>query len=300
MFNRKTRNDIYYMKRSVKLVLLAVAFVAVGLGYYFNKRYALEKRYASVPEKRHKNNILRIGIIGDSWATGISLDTIISDEFLRRGIKTEVISFGEPEAKTKDIYDNLYAGPGTPYSSSEILHHNLDYCIILAGTSDAAGEMGAKFYAYYSSLIIGDLAKNNIEPVFVTMPDFGFKEVTDSLGILKKVRNEVSSLIIDNGSTGNLDDYRKQVSEVLKDTHLQDSAIVVPFNLVCDNYQKHKILYRNNSHLSTAGKQKMGRIIVQYILNKINQGNLHSPPAGIGAPNIASSKPLANIRRSGS
>lgn len=269
-------------------MLLAVALVAMGLGYYFNKRYALEKRHASVPEKRYKNNVLRIGIIGDSWAAGISLDTIISNEFLRRGIKTEVISFGEPEAKTKDIYDNLYARPGTPYSSSEILHHNFDYCIILAGTSDAAGEMGAKFYAYYSSLIIGDLAKNNIVPVFVTMPNFGFKEVIDSLGILQKMRNAVSSLIIDNGSTKNLDDYRKQVSEVLKDTHLQDSAIVVPFNLACDNYQAHKILYRNNSHLSTAGKQKMGKIIVQYIFNKINQGNLHSRPTGAGVPNNAS------------
>jgi hypothetical protein len=256
------------MKLKLRLLLLLLLIVTSGFGFYIYQRYSLEKRHASVPEKKHRNDVLRIGIIGDSWASGITIDTVIRDEFSRRGIKTEVISFGEPEAKTKQIYDNLYANPGQPYSSNEILHHNLDYCIILAGTSDAEGEMGAKFYAYYCSLIISDLARNNIEPVFVTMPEFGFKEETDSLDILKKVRNEVSSLLIDNGSTRSLDGYRKQANEMLKDTHLKDSTIVVPFNMVCDDYEKHKILYRNTGHLSTSGKQKMGKLIVEYILDK--------------------------------
>jgi hypothetical protein len=256
------------MKLKLRLLLLLLLIVTTGFGFYIYQRYSFEKRHPFVPEKKHKNDALRVGIIGDSWATGITIDTIIKDEFSKRGINTEVISFGQPEAKTKQIYDNLYANPEQPYSSYEILHHNLDYCIILAGTSDAEGEMGAKFYAYYCSLIISDLARNNIEPVFVTMPEFGFKEETDSLDILKKVRNEVSSLLIDNGNTRSLDGYRKQANDMLKDTHLKDSTIVVPFNLVCDDYEKHKILYRNSGHLSTAGKQKMGRLIVEYILEK--------------------------------
>jgi hypothetical protein len=256
------------MKFKLRLLLLLLLIVTTGFGFYIYQRYSFEKRHPSVPEKKHKNDALRVGIIGDSWATGITIDTIIKNEFSKRGINTDVISFGQPEAKTKQIYDNLYANPEQPYSSNEILHHNLDYCIILAGTSDAEGEMGAKFYAYYCSLIISDLARNNIEPVFVTMPEFGFKEETDSLDILKKVRNEVSSLLIDNGNTRSLDGYRKQANDMLKDTHLKDSTIVVPFNLVCDDYEKHKILYRNTGHLSTAGKQKMGRVIVEYILEK--------------------------------
>jgi hypothetical protein len=260
------------MKLKLRLLLLLLLIVTTSFGFYIYQRYSFEKRHPFVPEKKHKNDALRVGIIGDSWATGITIDTIIKDEFSKRGIATEVISFGQPEAKTKQIYDNLYANPEQPYSSYEILHHNLDYCIILAGTSDAEGEMGAKFYAYYCSLIISDLARNNIEPVFVTMPEFGFKEETDSLDILKKVRNEVSSLLIDNGNTRSLDGYRKQANDMLKDTHLKDSTIVVPFNLVCDDYEKHKILYRNSGHLSTAGKQKMGRLIVEYILDKEKAG----------------------------
>lgn len=256
------------MKLKLRLLLLLFVIVTTSFGFYLYQRYSLEKRHVFVPEKKHKNDTLRVGIIGDSWATGITIDTIIRDEFIKRGINTEVIAFGQPEAKTKEIYDNLYANPGQPYSSYEILHHNLDYCIILAGTSDAEGEMGAKFYAYYCSLIISDLARNNIEPVFVTMPEFGFKEEADSLDILKKVRNEVSSLLIDNGNTRSLDGYRKQASEMLKNTHLKDSTIIVPFNLVCDDYEKHKILYRNTGHLSTVGKQKMGKVIVEYILKK--------------------------------
>ncbi|QEM13342.1 hypothetical protein [Mucilaginibacter rubeus] len=256
------------MKLKLRLLLLFLLIVTTGFGFYLYQRYSLEKRHVLVPEKKHKNDTLRVGIIGDSWATGITIDTIIRDEFKKRGINTDVIAFGQPEAKTKEIYDNLYANPGQPFSSNEILHHNLDYCIVLAGTSDAEGEMGAKFYAYYCSLIISDLARNNIEPVFVTMPEFGFKEETDSLDILKKVRNELASLLIDNGSTHNLDGYRKQANKMLKDTHLKDSTIVVPFNLVCDDYEKHKILYRNTGHLSTVGKQKLGRLIVEYILDK--------------------------------
>ncbi|WP_121808434.1 hypothetical protein [Mucilaginibacter kameinonensis] len=256
------------MKLKLRLLLLLLLIVTTGFGFYLYQRYSLEKRHVLVPEKKHKNDTLRVGIIGDSWATGITIDTIIRDEFKKRGINTDVIAFGQPEAKTKEIYDNLYANPGQPFSSNEILHHNLDYCIVLAGTSDAEGEMGAKFYAYYCSLIISDLARNNIEPVFVTMPEFGFKEEKDSLDILKKVRNELASLLIDNGSTHNLDGYRKQANEMLKDTRLKDSTIVVPFNLVCDDYEKHKILYRNTGHLSTIGKQKLGRLIVEYILDK--------------------------------
>jgi len=256
------------MKLKLRLLLLLLLIVTTGFGFYLYQRYSFEKRHLFVREKKHRNDVLRVGIIGDSWAAGITIDTIIRDEFKKRGISTEVIAFGQPEAKTKEIYDNLYANPGQPYSSSEILHHNLDYCIVLAGTSDAEGEMGAKFYAYYCSLIISDLARNNIEPVFVTMPEFGFKEEKDSLDILKKVRNELASLLIDNGSTHNLDGYRKQANEMLKDTRLKDSTIVVPFNLVCDDYEKHKILYRNTGHLSTVGKQKLGRLIVEYILDK--------------------------------
>lgn len=256
------------MKLKLKLALLFVLIAITGFGFYLYQRYGLEGRYAFKPEKKHKNEVLRVGIIGDSWATGITIDTIIRDEFLKRGFKTEVISFGQPEAKTKQIYDNLHAQPNQPYSSYEILHHNLDYCIILAGISDAEGEMGAKFYAYYCSLIISDLARNHIEPVFVTMPEFGFKEETDSLDLLKKVRNELSSLLIDNGSTRSLDEYRRQAGDMLKNTGLKDSSIVVPFNLVCDDYEKHKILYRNTGHLSTIGKQKMGRLIVEYIIAK--------------------------------
>jgi hypothetical protein len=271
----------------IKLLLLLTGMLLAEFGYYLYKRYSFEPRHISRHEVKHRNEVLRIGIIGDSWASGTTLDTIISNEFLKHGLKTEIISFGEPEAKTKQIYDNLYTSPGTPYSSSEILHHNLDYCIVLAGTSDATGEMGAKFYAYYCSLIIGDLLKNNIEPVFVTMPDFGFKETTDSLDVLQKARNEVASLIIDNGSTGSLDDYRKQVGQLLKDTHLQDSTIVVPFNIVCDDYEKHKILYRNSGHLSTAGKQKMGKLIVQYILDQLHRNNSAVP---MGNRNIVTSR----------
>jgi len=255
-------------KLKIKLTLLLILIGAIGLGFYFHQRYSLKKRHTLVPEKRYKGEMLRIGVIGDSWAMGITIDTIIKNEFLKHGIKAEVTSFGQPEAKTKQVYDNLYADPGQPYSSYNILHHNLDYCVILAGTSDAEGAMGAKFYAYYCSLIISDLARSHIEPVFVTMPEFGFKEETDSLGILKKVRNELASLLIDNGSTHSLDGYRKQANEMLKDTHLKDSAIVVPFNLVCDDYEKHKILYRNTGHLSIMGKQKLGRLIVEYILDK--------------------------------
>jgi hypothetical protein len=275
------------MRLKLRLLLLLLLIVTTGFGLYIYQRYSFEKRHSFVPEKKHKNDALRVGIIGDSWATGITIDTIIKDEFAKQGIATEVISFGQPEAKTKQIYDNLYANPEQPYSSYEILHHNLDYCIILAGTSDAEGEMGAKFYAYYCSLIISDLARNNIEPVFVTMPEFGFKEETDSLDILKKVRNEVSSLLIDNGNTRSLDGYRKQANDMLKDTHLKDSTIVVPFNLVCDDYEKHKLLYRNSGHLSTAGKQKMGRLIVEYILEKEKAANRNSLNTNIVEPGQA-------------
>jgi len=259
-------------KLKIKLTLLLILIGAIGLGFYFHQRYSLKKRHTLVHEKRYKDEILRVGVIGDSWAMGLTIDTIIKNEFLKHGIKAEVTSFGQPEAKTKQVYDNLYADPGQPYSSYNILHHNLDYCVILAGTSDAEGAMGAKFYAYYCSLIISDLARSHIEPVFVTMPEFGFKEETDSLGILKKVRNELASLLIDNGSTHSLDGYRKQANEMLKDTHLKDSAIVVPFNLVCDDYEKHKILARNTGHLSIMGKQKLGRLIVEYILDKEKVG----------------------------
>ncbi|MBB6110422.1 hypothetical protein SAMN05421821_106229 [Mucilaginibacter lappiensis] len=281
----------------IKLLLLLAGMLLAEFGYYLYKRYSFEPRHISRHEVKHRNEVLRIGIIGDSWASGTTLDTIISNEFLKHGLKTEIISFGEPEAKTKQIYDNLYASSGSPYSSSEILHHNLDYCIVLTGTSDATGEMGAKFYAYYCSLIISDLLKNNIEPVFITMPDFGFKETTDSLDVLQKARNEVASLIIDNGSTGSLDDYRKQIGQLLKDTHLQDSTIVVPFNMVCDDYKKHKILYRNSGHLSTAGKQKMGKLIVQYILDQLHRSNSQVP---LGNRNIVISKSRSVIQPSGS
>ncbi|WP_147474487.1 hypothetical protein [Chryseobacterium nematophagum] len=61
----------------------------------------------------------------------------------------------------------------------------------------------------------------------------------------------------------------------LRSSGLMDSILVVNFDNVCDNYIHHLDLYRNESHLSEKGNQKLAKEISNVIANNIKKNYIN-------------------------
>jgi hypothetical protein len=255
--------------RAKRLKIIIAVLLTAFISYGLIGRFSFQKRHSFTPLKRYSNSTLRVGIIGDSWVAGNKLDSGIFNEFARHNIKIEVISSGQSGAKTNEIYNNLFKDSLERFSSNRILQHNLDYCIVLGGVNDAITQMGPNYYSHHISLILQDLLKQGIKPVLLTLPRFEIKRNYEAMNILKRVQFKTSSYFTTGGVVNDIDMYRNNLDNSLKQSKLIDSVILIHADSICTDYSKHKNLYLNYVHLSPVGNQFLSHYIADVILQKI-------------------------------
>ena len=87
---------------------------------------------------------VRIAIVGDSWAAGRKMDELVRAELGRRGWSVEVVSFGQPGARSQLIYQNLFEPLSEKNSSRDVLFGApVHAAIVIAGVNDSSGYIGA-------------------------------------------------------------------------------------------------------------------------------------------------------------
>jgi hypothetical protein len=257
--------------KKIRIISLGVILIIIlTFSWYLIDRFSYSKElpFYSVPVDN--DTTLTIGIIGDSWVAGGKLDTIIHNALLTKGFKSKILSSGQPGAKSKLIYQNLFEGNGNEHSSKFIVESRPDYCIVIAGVNDAVSEIGGNFYSYHMDQIIKTLLHYKIKPIIVSCPEFGIKETIDNMNVLNKNRNIISAYFNNNGEIDNIKTYRKILDEKLVTERLKDSIILIDFDNVCSDYNKCRELYENTSHLSKKGDEKLGQIIINELIRKIN------------------------------
>lgn len=259
------------MKKNIiiGIVLLAGVFCLI---YFWNKfSYTNEKDYffsATKPEKG-----LQIYIIGDSWVNRQNLDSLLYKDLSDRGIQSEIYSSGNPGAKTKNIYENLFKNEEENFSSKKIIKKKPDYCIIIAGVNDAATHVGTNFYAQHMMMIIKTLIHYNIKPVVVSLPEFGIEEDFKNKNILSKISNRGGELILNGGTPFRIQDYRNSLIEKLKSSGLDKKVTILNFDEVTTDFNKDRKLFSDPLHLNKQGYQKFSRFLANGILKLIKLTN---------------------------
>jgi lysophospholipase L1-like esterase len=259
------------MKKVVVFLICLTCLIVISLKsfsyikqFYFSDKYT----YFNTPNIE-KGSILTIGIIGDSWVAGKALDSLLVLDMDEKGISSHVISSGHPGAKTKKIYQNLFEKEDNINSSKFVIKERPDYCVIIAGVNDAASQVGAKNYAYHMIQIIKTLLHYNIKVVMVSLPEFGIIEYTNSSPFQKRLILNICAYFNNNNEIDNIASYRNVLNSELISNNLIDRILTVNFNNICNNYNQHLDLYRNATHLSKKGNQKLAKEISNIIANDI-------------------------------
>lgn len=246
---------------------IVTIFVLIFAWYLIDRfSYSNELPYYAI--KVEKDSVLTIGIIGDSWVAGKNLDSIIHYTLLAVNINNKVLSSGQNGAKSKLIYQNLFKEESNPTSSKFIIENRPDYCIVIAGINDAAGQIGKNFYTHHMIMIINTLLHYKIKPIVIGLPEFGIIEVTNQMGFIKKERNKIYAYFTNAGELDNINTYREDFEKTIVMEKLRDSIIYVGINDFRYDYKECLKLFANPSHLSKVGLIKLGNEIVNEIVEK--------------------------------
>lgn len=257
--------------RRLKLAGIGAAVLVILFSaWYLLDRFSNSRKLPYFTVASDKDSTLTIGIIGDSWVAEEKLDSILHYGLLQNKITNNIISSGHPGAKSKIIYQNLFGLNEMSHSSKFILEKRPEYCIVIAGVNDAAGQVGSDYYSYHVSQIVETLLHYKIKPILVSLPEFGIEETTEEMDLVSKTRNEISAYFNNDGVIDNIRIYRNALNKALETSHLSDSVLVVDFDNICKEYGSNKELYINPAHLSISGNLRLGNLILEILKSDIS------------------------------
>lgn len=233
------------------------------------QRFSHSKNLPFFPVEKEKQEILTIGLIGDSWVTHKKLDGILNEYLKEKGIINKVISSGHSGAKSKMVYHNLFKNKASQYSSKFIIESRPDFCIVIAGVNDAVGQMGSRFYAHHMKNIIKTLLHYDIRPIVVSLPKVGISETNNGMNFIKKFRNIISACINNRAKVDNIESYRNRFNEMLFKENLKTKIILVNYDKACEEFSVNSDLYYNPIHLSLKGNEKLVKLIADTLLKEL-------------------------------
>jgi len=254
------------MLRPAKIKKRNIVFILAGIimiifSWYIFNRFSHAKVLGFYPVNTVTDTGLVIGIIGASSAANQQFDGFLHNGLLNKGFENKVISSGHPGAPTKLIYQNLYKEANKEHSSKFIIESRPRYCIVIGGINDAVSQLGSKYYAHHITQIIKTLLHYNIKPVIVSLPNIGIKEATDKMNFFNRYMNMAAAYFNNNGDLANIKAYRTRLQKKLAEEKLQDSIIMIDFDIVCAAYNKCPGLFADPIHLSAKGKEILCSVI---------------------------------------
>ena len=212
---------------------------------------------------------IKIGIIGDSWVHGQTLDQAILDSLSTLEISVEIVSSGHPGAKSRQIYRNLLLDKTERYSSRKlIMDESLDYLVVIAGVNDTTVHMGKNYYAHHMLSIIRTVQLRGIHPIIVEIPEYGIEDLP-YFGFLRFIKHLIYRTIFDGMKYDIISDYREALRSQIP-ASMKDNVTLVSFDPFIHDYTEQKQLYANPMHLNREGLQQFGNYLAGEILKTHN------------------------------
>lgn len=268
-------------RTSILVIIFSIVLIAFFSILYVTYDYVPEAKYKFVEATERVDqqpNVLKIGIIGESWAAGKKIDKKLKIFLEQTGIKTKVISSGHPGAKTSMIYRNLFKSSKANHSSRHILFDpNVDMIIVFGGINDSATYMGHDFYAHNTKLIADAITARGITPLIINVPEYGL-EYIEYPSIRVQFRRWLTKAINDFGISDTITAYRSAAAKAMANGISNRTTYLFDFSAVSTDYSKNRDLYRpDHLHLNNDGNLKLAKALADQI-SKIYLAAHHRDP----------------------
>lgn len=255
-----------YLKISIFILGVIAVVLCVLVSMYVANERCFES-YADIPARiANADRLLKVGIIGDSWVAGKKLDQPVKESLLKSSIVAVIISSGQPNAKSRQVYRNLFLPRWKRYSSNAILMDDeMDFLVVVvAGVNDTAGHIGMDFYAHHMVAIAQAALDRSIIPIIVEIPEYGIED-TPADSAVSWAKRLLFRIIFDRGKVNVIEDYRRQLRSAVAACPDGHKITVLEFSLVASDYTSQKELFANPAHLNKIGSNLLGELIARKI-----------------------------------
>ena len=234
--------------------------------------WQLEKVRPVYEVAHYVDDTLRIAVIGDSWAvihSDMMMDTLLAFQLHRlTGRPVMVKSKGKGGERSKGIYNLMFENEGL--GTKPIITSGLDYCVVIAGINDAAGNLGTREYCHHMRLIMKLLLSNGIRPVLIEIPEVDIWNIYGKRPVKYIIADYIRSKMT--GSTMyNCAEYRDALISMLVFENLLDSVVFVPVDSWNGNSpQINKNYFMDDLiHLNRKGYERFDSCIAVAIANDL-------------------------------
>ncbi|TSA34202.1 MAG: SGNH/GDSL hydrolase family protein [Verrucomicrobiaceae bacterium] len=200
--------------RNVLLGIFLFVIFSVGIFMYMliGNRHFLDSgslRYGTYVSRVDSH--IKIAVIGDSWAAGQKLDSALSAALKKHGLSAEVVSYGHPGGKSRDVLEDL---TDKTRSLPFLEDKDIDFFIVFAGVNDSKGHDGPDFYKHHMDALISLIDSYGAVPVIIDIPEYAI-ELDKPPSIQHAAKRMASKVLFDSGVNDNRNEYRKALRELL-------------------------------------------------------------------------------------
>lgn len=208
------------------MISFLAGLIIVFILYYSNiPYYKPAKEHGKLAiVSRKKDDTIRVGYIGDSWAAMHGSKNPMLESMLTKltGKSVIVRSAGVGGLTSKDIYDSLF----TNSKMKNVVEWRPDFCFVSAGINDAHKKMGRAFFKENMRLVISLFLNYNITPVILEIPHYDICFSFQRMIFANKIR-AVRSMLWTNSSIDCIDDYVEAYNELLDEQHWHNQVITI-------------------------------------------------------------------------
>jgi len=255
--------------RAARVGLLLLLLGAVLLAGLVASDWANSRQFArAVPlppaQPAGRSRALGVAVIGDSWVAWQRIDRGLNLSLVQLGRPARVQSFGQPGARSRQVYENLFKPAAEPFSSQPVLFSGaFQACVVVAGVNDTASHLGKDFYVHHMLLIVDALLQRQIHPVILEVPGYGI-ESAESANLVGYVRRRLMRAVHDGGHVNVIGDYRAALRQALARRYPNQAYTLVQFSPAQDDYRPgERPGELDRMHLNAEGSARLGHQIAQ-------------------------------------
>ncbi len=260
------------MKRWLFMFLFIMSLIVICFGYYLKPYYTPAKKQEGLSVLSHRDDTIRIGYIGDSWADGhnnvnCDIDSLVSDV---TGRPVVVMTAGVSGLTSKNVYYSIFRND----SMRRIIEWGPDFCFVVAGINDSDRKMGKSYYKENMRLIIELLLEKHITPVILEIPSydihFSFKRRSRQVKL-----QYIASMLLTWSKMDCIQDYRNAYNSLIMEQKLERKVITISYkDWNPDGYKDIRDLYDGGlMHLNAKGYSVLDSCISKKIIERINDSS---------------------------
>lgn len=225
----KCQNKIrkFFCTKLVCFCLLLV-FFSICSGYYIMR--IVVPYYTPAEQKNgykvfpNKDDIIRVAIIGDSWAYLHKSHKCIISNLINKINKQEVQvrDYGICGLTSKGLYYGFFYND----SIKNIIRWNPDYCIVFIGVNDTDQKIGKFYYKKNMKLILDFLIERHIVPIIMDIPKYGIEYSYYNSSLKERIRRRISMFFTDS-DINCISDYNNELQDVLMKYNIGHDVFVI-------------------------------------------------------------------------